>query len=220
MTENEVGGFGITRADDLLFVTDFVLVKQKVTAFSVAFEDDSVADLFEEQVATGRKPEQFARIWLHTHPGNSPQPSMTDETTFSRVFGTCEWAVMFILAQDSSSYARMHFKAGPGGDIKLPVYIDYSREFEGSNFKEWAKQYNANVTEETFSLLAKESAEKSKEEDDIIDAAESFHTSNITSEDLLTEIGLLHPLERQVFMDELALRSEFWDQESEMSYEY
>ena len=27
MTENEVGGFGITEADDLLFVTDFVLVK-------------------------------------------------------------------------------------------------------------------------------------------------------------------------------------------------
>ena len=26
MTDNEVGGFGITQADDLLFVADFVLV--------------------------------------------------------------------------------------------------------------------------------------------------------------------------------------------------
>ena len=30
VTDNEVGGFGITEADDLLFVTYFVLVKQKV----------------------------------------------------------------------------------------------------------------------------------------------------------------------------------------------
>ena len=27
-TDNEVGGFGITKADDLLYVTDFVTVKQ------------------------------------------------------------------------------------------------------------------------------------------------------------------------------------------------
>ena len=27
ITDNEVGGFGITEADDLLFVTDFALVK-------------------------------------------------------------------------------------------------------------------------------------------------------------------------------------------------
>ncbi len=219
MTDNEVGGFGITKVDDLLFVTDFVLVKQKVTSFSVSFVDDSVADMFEDQVAAGKKPQQFARIWLHTHPGNSPQPSMTDEATFRRVFGTCDWSVMFILAQDSSSYARMHFKTGPGGDIELPVYVDYSHEFEASNFEEWAQQYNTNVTEETFTLSAKEPAEKSKDKADIFDA-ESPQGSNITSEDLLIEIGLMHPIERQVFMDELALRSELWDEESEMSYEY
>jgi hypothetical protein len=79
VTNNEVGGFGITEADDLLFVTDFALVKQKVTSVSVAFADESVADFFEDQVAAGRKPEQFARIWLHSHPGNSPEPSMTGD---------------------------------------------------------------------------------------------------------------------------------------------
>ena len=48
VTDNEVGGFGITEAENLLFVTDVVLVKQKVTAVSVSFEDESVADFFEE----------------------------------------------------------------------------------------------------------------------------------------------------------------------------
>jgi len=40
MTDNEVGGFGITEAEDLLFVTDFVLVKQKVTCVTISFEDE------------------------------------------------------------------------------------------------------------------------------------------------------------------------------------
>ena len=66
---------------------------QDVTVASIAFDDLAVADFFETQVDAGRKPEQFGRIWLHTHPGNSAQPSGTDEETFYRVFGHCQWAV-------------------------------------------------------------------------------------------------------------------------------
>jgi len=135
ITDNEVGGFGITQADDLLFVTDFVLVKQKVTAVSVSFEDESVADFFEDQVEVGRQPEQFARIWLHTHPGDSPEPSMTDEQTFARVFGSCDWSVMCVVAQDGGTYARLRFNAGPGGEVKIPVYVDYSYEFDAADFE-------------------------------------------------------------------------------------
>ena len=40
-TDNEVGGFAITPADDLLFVTEFVTVKQEVTTVSVKFDDVS-----------------------------------------------------------------------------------------------------------------------------------------------------------------------------------
>ena len=46
---------------------------------SVSFDDEAVADLFDTQVDAGRKPEQFARVWLHSHPGDSPRPSNTDE---------------------------------------------------------------------------------------------------------------------------------------------
>ena len=85
--DTEVGGFGITAKDNLLLVEDFATVRQKVGVVSVSFDDEAVADFFERQVDLGRKPEQFARIWLHTHPGDSPQPSMVDEETFDRVFG-------------------------------------------------------------------------------------------------------------------------------------
>ena len=63
---SEIGGFGITKPEDLLFVEEFASVKQEVSAGSVAFDDAAVADFFDAQVDAGRRPEQFARIWVHS----------------------------------------------------------------------------------------------------------------------------------------------------------
>src|SRR5215213_7790960 len=117
----EVGGFGISRADDLLLIQDIQLVRQRCTEVTVKFDDTAVADFFDSQVDQGRAPEQFARIWVHTHPGNSAVPSCTDEATFERCFGTTDWAIMFILARGGDVYARLKLGAGPGGELILPV---------------------------------------------------------------------------------------------------
>ncbi len=221
MTDNEVGGFGITQAEDLLFVTDFVLVKQKVTAVSVSFEDESVADFFEDQVEAGRQPEQFARLWLHTHPGNSPEPSMTDEETFTRVFGTCDWSIMCIVAQNGNTHAKLRFNVGPGGEVKIPVCVDYNYEFDAADFEVWKQQYKANVIEDhTFSLIGKSRSTSEKQEDktDIFGGNDFEETSVFASQDLLGEIDSMEPMEREIFMEELAIRSDFWD-ESEVIYE-
>jgi proteasome lid subunit RPN8/RPN11 len=208
-TENEVGGFGITAPDDLLLITDIMLVKQKVTIVSVSFDDTSVADFFYQQVELQRKPEQFARIWLHTHPGNSPAPSMTDTETFHRVFGGCDWSVMCILAQGGEPYAWLHFKAGPGGDINLPVSVEYGCPFTGSDFARWADEYKANIITEPFI--------KPKQQVEIFGDTTPIRTSDITSEDLLDEIEQMDPDERQILMDQLAIRSDFWEEyESEV----
>jgi proteasome lid subunit RPN8/RPN11 len=144
----EVGGFGITSAEDLLLVEDIKLVRQVCTAASVAFDDQSVADFFDNQVDAGRKPAQFARIWLHTHPGNSPEPSRTDEQTFSRVFGPSDWAAMLIVARGGRTYCRLRFNVGPGGEMDLPVQIDFSRPFPASDHAAWHEEYKANVERE------------------------------------------------------------------------
>lgn len=222
VTDNEVGGFGITEAEDLLFVTDFALVKQKVTAVSVSFEDESVADLFEDQVEAGRQPEQFGRIWLHSHPGDSPEPSCTDESTFARVFGSCDWAIMFIVAQDSKTFARLRFNAGPGGEVKIPVYVDYSYEFDAADFEVWKQQYLANVVEDTtFSLTGKSKNTTGKQQDEVdIFGGNGFEeTSAFTNQDLLGEIDSMEPMEREIFMEELSVRSDFWDEETGVFYE-
>ena len=79
--DTEVGGFGISAADDLLLIEDVQLVRQVCDLASVAFDDDSVADFFDRQVDAGLSMAR-CRPSLAAHPsGDSPQPSMTDEET-------------------------------------------------------------------------------------------------------------------------------------------
>lgn len=141
----EIGAFGISDPREPLVITDVALIPQECTAVTVKFDDAGVADFFDTQVDRGRRPEEFARLWLHTHPGESAAPSSTDETTFARVFGKADWAVMFILARGGATYARLRFRAGPGGQLRIPVDVDFSREFTASDQAAWNHAYQENV---------------------------------------------------------------------------
>ncbi len=144
----EVGGFAISAADDLLFVEDVRMVRQRCSWVTVKFDDQAVADYFDQQIDAGFRPEQFSRIWVHTHPGSSPAPSHTDETTFARVFGLMDWALMFILAEEGQTYARLRFNVGPGGEMMIPVGVDYVRPFAASDQQSWQEEYTANLIDE------------------------------------------------------------------------
>jgi len=141
LSQTEVGGFGVSRPGDLLLVEDVHLVQQRCSPVSVHFEDQAVADYFDEQVDRGRRPPEFARIWIHTHPGDSPDPSPTDEATFSRCFGAADWAVMFIVARGGRAYARLKISAGPRGELLLPVEIDYRQAFAATDANAWTAEY-------------------------------------------------------------------------------
>jgi proteasome lid subunit RPN8/RPN11 len=215
-SDNEVGGFAITEPDDLLFVTDFMTVKQEVTGVSVKFDDNAVADFFDTQVDLGRKPEQFARIWLHTHPGDFAEPSLTDEETFARVFGSCQWALMFVIAQNNKTFARLRFNVGPGGQVLIPVEIDYSRDFGPTNQELWNAEYQANITSETWlsnignSITTKDIDEKAPLRNDISSLALPY--------DVLEEFKKMEPAERQFVLDELADSPDLWDEDEEVMY--
>jgi hypothetical protein len=143
--ETEIGGFAITDPSDSLYVVDFVTVKQDADWASIKFDDAAVADFFDSQVDLGRKPEQFARIWCHTHPGDSPTPSCVDEDCFVRVFGKCQWAVMFVLARTGQTYARLRFNIGPGGHVMIPVEVDWTKPFSGADHAAWLAEFAANI---------------------------------------------------------------------------
>jgi hypothetical protein len=141
----EIGGFGISSASDLLLIENFCLVKQCCSVASVRFDDSSVADFFDEQVDRGLAPERFGRIWVHTHPGNSPLPSNMDEETFARCFGGADWSLMFILACGGRTYARLRFGVGPSACLILPVEIDFGVSMPAIDRTDWEQEYEHNV---------------------------------------------------------------------------
>ena len=122
----EIAGFAISNPDRLLRVEDFLLVRQQSSLAYVDLDDQAVADFFDRCVDTGLKPNQFSRIWCHTHPGDSAEPSGMDEETFERCFGHCDWSVMFILARTGATYARLRYRVGPGTSLQIPVRVDWS----------------------------------------------------------------------------------------------
>jgi len=152
--DTEVGGIGISASDNLLLVEDVLLIKQTCTWAHVAFDDNAVADFFDEQVDAGREPQQFGRIWIHTHPGSSAQPSLTDEETFNRVFGRADWAIMFILAQGAQAYARLRFNTGPTAEVELPIQVNQTSSVGHRRQDPWEAEYLTNVTQQQYASNA------------------------------------------------------------------
>ena len=150
--QTEIGGFGIAAGDDPLLIGDVALIRQRCSVATVEFDDEAVADYFDRQVDAGRKPEQFARVWIHTHPGDSAAPSETDEESFARVFGRCGWSVMFILARGGRSYARLQYQSGPAAAVRIPVEVDFTAEFPASDQAGWQQQYGECVVPEHDSV--------------------------------------------------------------------
>jgi proteasome lid subunit RPN8/RPN11 len=145
--DTEVGGFGISSRENPLYVEDIVMVRQVCTSVSVAFDDEAVADFFDEQVDEGREPAQFGRIWIHSHPGASAQPSWMDEGTFARAFGACDWAAMVIVARDGETYCLLRLTQGPLSlEQVIPVTVDYEG-LTGMAWRpgSWKAEYEATV---------------------------------------------------------------------------
>jgi hypothetical protein len=211
--ETEISGFGITEPDDLLYVTDFITIKQDTTVASISLDDEAIADFFESQVDEGRQPQQFFRVWCHTHPGDSPTPSGVDEETFHRVFGRCDWAIMFIVAQDGKTYAKLRFNTGPGGQILIPVCVDYSCEFSASDHNNWLTEYKGNI--KVLSGLIRDNTLLS-------DMGEYGLNEFHLSQDILEQLEDMEPAERKSLLDEIAERPELWsdvDEEEVVLYD-
>lgn len=146
----EIGAFGISADLNPLYITDLITIKQLTTVATVTFDDDAVADYFDQCVDLGLKPSQFSRLWLHTHPGASALPSGTDEETFRRVFGQSDWAVMAILSRENQTYARLQLHAGPGASCRLRWRVDWSAWPEELTraalpWDAWRQEYQENI---------------------------------------------------------------------------
>jgi len=153
--DTEVGAFAQTDPKDPLLVVDLHMPKQTCSQVTVDFDDESIADYFDRMVDAGHHPRNFSRIWVHTHPGESPNPSGTDETTFKKAFGKCDVRIMFILAKGGSTFCRLTTTTESGftQSTNLPVVVDWEDMVYDDrlhDFDAWLDEYHANVTEGTF----------------------------------------------------------------------
>jgi len=205
--DTEISGFGITEPDDLLYVTEFVTIKQDATVVSISLDDIAIADYFESQVDLGRKPEQFFRVWAHTHPGDSSIPSSTDEATFRRVFGKTDWAIMLVIAEEGRVYARLSFHVVPGGQILIPVEVDYSQPFPASDQESWEAEYQANIKVESWSHKV-----VYEEETGLANTEYEISEYDLPP-DILEQLEAMEPAERKAVLDELVVRPELWSEE-------
>ncbi|MCF7955472.1 MAG: hypothetical protein K9M75_06700, partial [Phycisphaerae bacterium] len=86
----------------------------------------------------------------------------------------------------------------------------------------WQQQYITNVAEDnTFTLTGKSRKHADNQEEvEVFGCDGSEGLSVFDGQDLLSEIDSMDPMEREYFMEELTIRSEFWDEyEGEVSYE-
>lgn len=144
--DNEISGFGLTLEDYPLVVVDILLVPQVCSMCLTTPISSEKGDFFMRMAEAGHHPQQFGRIWIHTHPGIGPEPSGTDVDTFMDAFRYPDWSVMFILDTSDTSYCKLQFTAGPRCVVKIPVKITWDFEFEATNYELWQDEYEKNVT--------------------------------------------------------------------------
>ena len=151
----EVGGFGVTAVDDLLYVEDFRTVKQTASVAKFDFDDEALNDYMSSMADAGIPPNRCMRVWVHTHPGGLDRPSATDEEVFTRV-GTGAHNIMFILTEDGKTYGELRLRtANMDASRKLSTAVEFRGAFAGvtpGDIANWEQEYCDTIMEECVTV--------------------------------------------------------------------
>jgi proteasome lid subunit RPN8/RPN11 len=149
--DTEIGGFGITDPKDPMLVVDFKTLKQEVSMASVDFDGEDLNEYMFDRLDEGLDPADSMRVWIHTHPGDSPNPSGTDEDNWKEHFSNQDWAVMFIMAKGGATYARLRVSNVVATEQKISSMVDWTANFYAVTDevrKAWKEEFEANIEEE------------------------------------------------------------------------
>lgn len=227
----EVGGYGICGTDDPLLITDVCLIKQECTSVTLEFDEQDSIEFVEKMSDLGLEPWRFSNFFWHTHPGNCPEPSSTDEENFNKNFSHPHWAIFYILAKEGDEYCRLRTNVGPGVEVKLDVEIDYKISFPATDFIAWGKEYKDKVTEAKWGFVGGRTTVKIGHRGTAL--PEHYGGNNWADEELKErEDAFLEDYEEGNFWDKKEIDDEveididqngvvtFWDDETEKYYDY
>lgn len=146
----EVSGMGVVASQHLsegnIEVSDIHMLPQANSSVYTEMDDEAMNKYYEECYAKEMAIGEFGCVWLHTHPGNSCQPSSTDETTFKDTFKRHPWALMLILGQSGDMYGRIKSNF-PRIEQEVDVVVDWTQWEDNVSPHNWAKDYDENVRE-------------------------------------------------------------------------
>lgn len=143
-----LSAFGVSADGRPLLIEDVLLFQQTCTRRNVEFDQAALADYLHRQEARGLTFDRCGRVWLQTHPAPPAAPSELEERTFAQLFARVDWGVLAILARDGSSYARLRFNAGPGGELPLGVGLDCQGEFLAPDRHAWSEEFDRYVIDQ------------------------------------------------------------------------
>lgn len=150
--DTEVGMYGITPTEDPMLITDVKLVKQECTVATVELDKKDSGEFVERMLDEGLAPWQCQNIWIHTHPGNCPEPSSIDEENFRKNFSHPHWAIFFILANGGQTWCEVQFNVGPTCRVTCEHSVIYKNKFLGTDHEAWKAEYEKNVTKQKWNF--------------------------------------------------------------------
>ena len=168
VADSEVGGFGISRSKNLLYVDDFLPVRQLSSPVGVSIEPGAVAEHLAEMNAIGLEPDECARVWIQTRVGSWAGPCNGTERTFAQACAGCDWSVLLILSRTGRTYARLQFMAGPKMRKILQLRVGWAawsqmlvdpRAATGNPQEDWMNQYLKKVRVESGAEISVGSGE-------------------------------------------------------------
>ncbi len=147
MSFGEFGGFAVTAdPNDRFKITDFIILPQTASGGHADLDNMAIAKYTCKMVKSGLQPNQFSRIWFHTHGGSGyfgPHSSTDDDNTFVRAFGQCDWSVMLIFNDAYSVY--MELQNNKAHNIGWEIGFEFWEKPLSKKHQGWADEFDDNV---------------------------------------------------------------------------
>ena len=120
----EACAYGVTRATDDTYVERLHIPHQSCSVTYCESDEGQLSEhLLDAEMGVCNQ-DQIGRVWLHTHPAHSAQPSQIDENTFRDGWhGPHEFYTMMILAEGGQTYCRTRHAGDATSDARTPSQI-------------------------------------------------------------------------------------------------
>jgi len=96
---SEVTGFFVSSKENVLDIIDAELVRAACSSVSVDITSEELLEFYQRMAEKGIYPSQL-RVWWHTHPKMTADPSHIDFDTFDELNQDRALGVMYILGED------------------------------------------------------------------------------------------------------------------------